>query len=87
LSEEGRAMGESQEFVFEGVASRAEAADVLRRVADGLRAGSLSLSMGGESIGVSPEGELTMDIEARQKRTKATIEISIAWKRGRPDDE
>ena len=80
-------MAESREFVFEAVASRAEAADVLRRVADGLRAGGLSLTMGDESIRVAPEGEVSMDVEARQKRTKSTIEISISWKRPRADDE
>jgi amphi-Trp domain-containing protein len=80
-------VGEGRKFAFEGMASRAEVADVLRRVADGLRARSLSLSIGEEAISVSPEEELSMEIEASQKRTRATLEISIAWKRSPADDE
>jgi amphi-Trp domain-containing protein len=80
-------MGDRQVFEFEGNASPAEAADALDRIAEGLRARSLSLSMGEEEITVSPAGDLSMEIEASEKRGKAKIEIAIAWKQASRDDD
>ncbi len=73
-------MGDKQEFEFEGSASPAEAADALNRIAEGIRARSLSLSMGEDEITVFPAGDLSMEIEASEKKGKAKIEIAIAWK-------
>jgi amphi-Trp domain-containing protein len=80
-------MGDKTEFEFEGVASAAEAADALNRIADGIRAHSLSLSLGEEAVTVYPDGDLSMEIEASEKKGKAKIEIAIAWKRPKDDDD
>ena len=80
-------MSDSREFEFEGAATPSEAADALNRIADGIRARSLSLSMGDEAITVFPEGDLSLEIEASEKKGKAKIEIAIAWKHERDDDE
>jgi amphi-Trp domain-containing protein len=80
-------MGDRQEFEFEGSATPAEAADALNRIAEGIRARSLSLSMGEEEITVWPAGDLSMEIEASEKKGKAKIEIAIAWKHGKGDDD
>ncbi len=80
-------MGDKQVFEFEGNASPAEAADALDRIAEGLRARSLSLSMGEEEITVFPAGDLSMEIEASEKRGKAKIGIVIAWKRDKGEDD
>jgi amphi-Trp domain-containing protein len=79
-------MGDKREFEFEGAATPSEAADALNRIADGIRARSLSLSMGEEAITVFPEGDLSLEIEASEKKGKARIEIAIAWKHGRDDE-
>jgi amphi-Trp domain-containing protein len=79
-------MGDSREFEFEGAATPSEAADALNRIAEGIRARSLSLSMGEEAITVFPDGELSLEIEASEKKGKAKIEIAIAWKHGRDDE-
>jgi len=79
-------MGRSREFEYEGVASPAEVAEALNRIADGIRARSLSLSLGEEGIEVFPDGDLAMEIEASEKKGKAKIEIAIAWKRPHADD-
>lgn len=76
-----------REFEYEGVASPAEAAEALNRIADGIRARSLSLSLGEERIDVFPDGDLSMEIEASEKKGKAKIEIAIAWKRAHDDDD
>lgn len=78
-------MGDSREFEFEGAATPSEAADALNRIADGIRARSLSLSMGDEEITVYPDGDLAMEIEASEKKGKAKIEIAIAWKRAKDE--
>jgi amphi-Trp domain-containing protein len=72
-------MGERREFEFEGAASPAEAADTLTRIADGIRSRALCLSMGEEEITVYPDGDLSMEIEASEKKGKAKIEIAIGW--------
>jgi amphi-Trp domain-containing protein len=80
-------MGDSREFEFEGAASPSEAADALARIAEGIRARGLSLSMGDERITVYPEGDLSLEIEASEKKGKARIEIAIAWRQPRTEDE
>ncbi|HVQ76241.1 MAG TPA: amphi-Trp domain-containing protein [Candidatus Binatia bacterium] len=74
-------MGESKGFEFEGAATPAEAAEVLTRIAEGIRARALSLSLGEESLTVFPGADLSLEIEAREKKDKARIEVSIAWRR------
>ena len=43
--------------------------------------------MGEEEITVYPDGDLAMEIEASEKKGKAKIEIAIAWKRAKHDDD
>jgi amphi-Trp domain-containing protein len=80
-------MAKRNAFEFEGAATPAEAADVLNRIADGLRAGALSLSMGEEAIAVFPDGDLALEIEASEKQGKAKIEIAVAWKHPKLEDD
>jgi amphi-Trp domain-containing protein len=80
-------MGDKREFEFEGAASPAEAADTLSRIAEGIRSRALSLSMGEEEITVFPEGDLSLEIEASEKKGKAKIAIAIAWKHDRGDED
>jgi amphi-Trp domain-containing protein len=80
-------MGDSREFEFEGVASPSEAADMLARIAEGIRARGLSLSMGGERMTVHPDGDLSLEVEASDRKGKAKIEIAIAWRRPESDEE
>ena len=80
-------MAETREFEFEGAATPSEAADALNRIAEGIRARSLSLSMGEEAITVYPEGDLSLEIEASEKKGKAKIEIAIAWRHERDDED
>jgi amphi-Trp domain-containing protein len=80
-------MSKRSSFEFEGAATPTEAADVLNRIADGLRAGSLSLSMGEDSIAVFPDGDLALEIEASEKGGKAKIEIAVMWKHPKIDHE
>ena len=76
-------MGDGNAFEFEGAASPAEAADTLTRIAEGIRARALSLSMGGEEITVYPDGDLALEIEAKDRKGKTKIEIAIAWRQAK----
>lgn len=80
-------MGDRSQFEFEGVATPSEVADVLHRIADGIRARALAISLGDEAITVHPDGDLAMEIEASQKKDKAKIEIAVAWKRTLDDED
>ena len=79
-------MGDNKGFEFEGAATPAEAAEVLTRIAEGIRARALSLSIGDEEMTVFPDGDLSLEIEAREKKDKAKIEVAIAWRRVTPED-
>jgi amphi-Trp domain-containing protein len=74
-------MGENKGFEFEGAATPAEVAEVLTRIAEAIRARALSLSIGDEELTVFPDGDLSLEIEAREKNDKARIEVAIAWRR------
>jgi amphi-Trp domain-containing protein len=83
----GVGMTDRNEFDFEGVAAPSEAADTLNRIAEGIRAHSLALSLGEEQITVHPAGDLSLEIEAREKKGKAKIKIAIAWKLPKADGD
>lgn len=73
-------MGEVDEFEFEGMASPSEVAETLTRIAEGLRSRALSVSMGADEITVYPDGDLSLEIAAKEKKGKAKIEIAISWR-------
>jgi amphi-Trp domain-containing protein len=79
-------MGDRQAFEFEGSATPSEAAEALDRIAEGIRARALSMSLGSDEITVFPDGDLSLEIEATEKKGKAKIEVAIAWKHTRDDD-
>jgi amphi-Trp domain-containing protein len=64
-------LSERKELEFEGVASPAEVADTLCRLADGIRARALSVSLGEDEITVYPDGDLALEIEATERKSKA----------------
>jgi amphi-Trp domain-containing protein len=43
--------------------------------------------MGGEEITVFPDGDLSLEIEASEKKGKARIEIAIAWNHPGADED
>jgi amphi-Trp domain-containing protein len=45
------------------------------------------VSLGEDEITVYPDGELALEIEATEKKSKAKIEIAIAWRHRPPDTD
>lgn len=76
----------AKEFEFEGSATPVEAADTLIRIAEGIRARALLLGMGEKEITIFPDGDLSLEIGASEKKGKAKIDIAIAWKYPKGDD-
>src|SRR5262249_62065235 len=83
---EGAERSDARTFECEERPPPAEAADLLRRIADGIRRGNLSVSMGGDPVTAFPAGELGLEIEAVEKKEEAKIEIEGSWTRGDGQD-
>ena len=79
-------MPERREFEFEGGASPAEAAEALCRIADGIRARALWVSLGEEEITVYPDGDLRSTSRRRRRRAKRRSRSRSPGGVGRPPD-
>jgi amphi-Trp domain-containing protein len=64
---------------FCGPATPAEAAESLTRLAEGIRTGGLSVSLGEDEITVLPVGDLSLEIDASERKGKDTLEVLITW--------
>jgi amphi-Trp domain-containing protein len=70
----------SGELEFCGSATPAEAADALARMAEGIRAGGLSVLLGEDEITVLPAGDLSLEIDASERKGQGKLEIVITWR-------
>jgi amphi-Trp domain-containing protein len=78
-------VSERGDLSYDGRLSPAEAAELLVRLAQALRTGQVSVSLGREEITVAPAGALRLRIDGVQKRVKSRVEIGVAWARGPGD--
>jgi amphi-Trp domain-containing protein len=76
-------MSDSRALEFCGPATPAEAAETLARLAEGFRTGGLSVSLGEEEIRVFPAGDLSLEIDASERKGKGKLEVVITWRSGR----
>jgi amphi-Trp domain-containing protein len=65
---------------FEAMASPAEIAGVLSRLADGFRSKILHVSWGAEDVTVHPLSDISLQIEAHEHKGKTQLEIALAWR-------
>ena len=68
---------------FCGPATPAEAAEALARLGDGVRAGGLSVSLGEDELTVLPAGDLSLEIDASERKGKGKLEVVITWRTGK----
>jgi amphi-Trp domain-containing protein len=73
-------MADSRELEFCGPATPAEAADALARLSEGIRAGGLSVSLGEDEITMLPAGDLSVEIDASERKGQGKLEIVITWR-------
>jgi amphi-Trp domain-containing protein len=78
-------MADVREFAFDGAVTGDELADMMGRLAAGIRAGGLSISMGDEELTVFPRGDLELEVAARTKKDKHRLAIAIGWRQARDD--
>ena len=69
------------EFAWGKAATRAEAAEVLRRIADGLDAGEIDVQQDGIRLGLDVPDKLELELEAEiDTATGASeLEIELKW--------
>ena len=74
---------------FARIASPEEIAEYLTSLAVGLKRGEVSLESGDRSLHMSPASDVKLELKATQKEHKGRveIEIAIAWKRAKDDDD
>jgi amphi-Trp domain-containing protein len=70
-------------FKSEEKVSRSQAADLLRRLADKVEKGRVSLSQGKEKVDLKLPGNVEVEVKAEKevgkRRTKKKIEVEIEW--------
>jgi len=76
----GVSVDDARELEFEAMASPKEIADLLGHIADGFRSKVLHIARGAEEVTVRPQGDISLEIAARDRKGKARLEIVLAWR-------
>ena len=82
-----------EEFEFSTTTRGSQVAEYLNRIADGLRAGTLTLGSSGHSVHLRPGETIRLEVEAESKPDKgsASLQLELSWKMGtaarQPHDE
>ena len=67
-------------FRSENVLSRAEIAEHIRKIADGVEEGNVSLKSGSDTVAVQPAENSELEIEVeREKDGDLSLEIEVEW--------
>lgn len=72
-------MSHEYEREYELTASRDEVAAILRNVVDGLTAGSIRLSDGGEDLDIAVPQELELEVELEIEDGGLSLEFELEW--------
>ena len=81
--------GNKERLEFAGVVDRERVAEYLNLLADGLRAGSVTVRAAGHSMSLESAEQMRLEMEARHRPDKgsASIELEISWRTGSPAKE
>jgi amphi-Trp domain-containing protein len=66
---------------FEGVMELSDTINYVEKILDGLRAGTVCVQRGGEQLAVHPEGIVHVELEAKAKDDKESLELKLKWRR------
>jgi amphi-Trp domain-containing protein len=89
----GKDKRDRQELEFATTTRVIQVAEYLNRIADGLRAGALTLEASGQAVHLEPADTLRLEIEAESKPDKgsASLQLELSWKHTHqvrePEDE
>ncbi len=70
---------EKKSVTFEGQMDLAAVQAHLKSLMAGFKAGTIYVQSGQEVIGLHPEPNVTMELEARRKKDKQSLKIEIKW--------
>lgn len=73
-------MSDKNEFEYADKLNSGEVADYLEKIAEGLKAKSLTLRGRGQAITLLPQDMLRLKVSAETKEGKGAIEFEISWK-------
>jgi amphi-Trp domain-containing protein len=65
---------------YEGKLELAEAIARLEDLVSGLKAGGVSLALGGRSLSLTPASVVTLELEAKQKAKKGELSLKLKWR-------
>jgi amphi-Trp domain-containing protein len=72
---------EKKEVTFEGQMELAKALDYLKSLHAALKKGTAYVQNGTGTVALEPEGVVMVAVEARSKKDKQSIKISLSWER------
>ena len=67
-------------FKYDGIQDPPEIADCLEALRDGFASGALSLTQGEEHMILTPQGPVTITVEAKRKDTDCKLKFTLRWK-------
>lgn len=67
-------------FRYEGIQDATDVAAYLEALRDGFAKGALSLSQGDETMLLTPQGMVTLTVEAKSKDDDRKVKFTIRWK-------
>ena len=70
-----------KEVGFEGIMELPKVIDYFENVLKGLKAGTIHLQRGFESVTLRPESAISVEVEAKQRIDKESIEMKLKWKK------
>jgi amphi-Trp domain-containing protein len=73
--------GDKQSASFEGQVELTEALDYIKSLAVALRKGTAYVQNGTDVVSLEPEPIVGMEVEARAKKDKQSLTISLQWRK------
>lgn len=85
LAGEEQAKG-STKISYEGTMPLAEAVAYFEAIAKGLKKGALTLRQGAETLTLTPDGPVELEVKASEKKRKGKLAFEITWSAAAPAD-
>lgn len=73
--------GEKRGVSFEGQVELTDAIEYLKSLQAALKKGKVYVQNGSEVVALEPEQAVTMEVEARTKREKQSIKLTLRWEK------
>jgi amphi-Trp domain-containing protein len=79
--------GDKKSVSFEGQIDLNDALNYLKSLQAALKKGAAYIQNGAEVVALEPESSVTMEVEARSKKDKQTVKISLKWEKAEEAQE